>query len=275
VGTAQHDPAIGGLMMSRILPIFGSKRSLRIVERNFEVYKKRWLMFVSGFFEPLFYLLSIGIGLNHLVGTVTVGSKVVSYAAFVAPGMLATSAMNGAIIDSIFNPFFRLKVSHSYDSLLATPLDANDVALGETWWALARAGLYALSFLLCMGVLGDAQSWWVILCWPAAILVSFTFSCLGLAACTYMRSWLDFDLITVVQLPLFLFSATFFPISLYPRWLGAIVAFSPLYQAAALLRGIDFGQFGWIMLLRVTYLVILALIGLRVASRRFARILIP
>ncbi len=262
-------------MTSRILPSFGSKRSLRIVERNFQVYKKRWLMFVSGFFEPLFYLLSIGIGLNHLVGTIAVGSTVVSYAAFVAPGMLATSAMNGAIIDSIFNPFFRLKVSRSYDSLLATPLDANDVALGETWWALARAALYALSFLLCMGVLGDAQSWWVILCWPAAILVSFTFSCLGLAACTYMRSWLDFDLITVVQLPLFLFSATFFPISLYPRWLGAIVAFSPLYQAAALLRGIDFGQFGWIMLLRVAYLVILALIGLRVASRRFARILIP
>lgn len=262
-------------MVSRILPSFGSKRALRLVERNYRIYKKRWLMFVSGFFEPLFYLLSIGIGLNHLVGTIAVGHQVVSYAAFVAPGMLATSAMNGAIIDSMFNPFFRLKVSHSYDSLLATPLDVNDVALGETLWALARAALYALSFLLCMILLGDARTWWVILCWPASILASFTFSCLGLAACTYLRSWLDFDLVAVVQLPLFLFSATFFPISLYPAWLGAIVALSPLYQSAALLRGIDFGQFDWIMLVRVGYLVILALIGLRIASRRFARILIP
>jgi len=262
-------------MLTRVLPSFGSRRAWHVFERNFQVYKKRWLMFVSGFFEPLFYLLSIGIGLNHLVGTIAVGHEVVSYAAFVAPGMLATSAMNGAIIDSIHNPFFRLKISHSYDSLLATPLDANDVALGETWWALARAALYALSFLLCMVVLGDAPSWWVILCWPAAILVSFTFSCVGLAVCTYLRSWLDFDIIAIVQLPLFLFSATFFPISLYPAWLGAIVAFSPIYQAAALLRGLDFGQFGWIMILRVAYLAVLALIGLRVASRRFARILIP
>jgi lipooligosaccharide transport system permease protein len=115
----------------------------------------------------------------------------------------------------------------------------------------------------------------VILCWPAAIVTSLAFSCLGLAACTYLRSWQDFDLVALVQLPLFLFSATFFPISLYPRWLGAIVAFSPLYQSAALLRGLDLGQFHWIMLVRVAYLVGLAAVGLTVAARRFRRILVP
>jgi lipooligosaccharide transport system permease protein len=262
-------------MLTRALPHFGSRRSRHVFERNFQVYKKNWVMFASGFFEPLFYLLSIGIGLNHLVGTMRVGHEVVTYAAFVAPGMLANAAMNGAVIDSIFNPFFRLKVSRSYDSILATPLDVHDVALGETWWALSRAGIYAFSFILCMALLGDTHSWWVLLCWPATIVVSMTFSGLGLAVATYMRSWLDFDIVAIVQLPLFLFSATFFPISLYPHWLGAIVAFSPLYQASALLRGIDFGQFGWIMLVRVAYLALLGLLGLRVASRRFARILIP
>ena len=64
-----------------------------------------------------------------------------SYATFVAPGMLATSAMNGAVIDSIFNTFFRLKISHTYDAILTTPLDVTDVALGEVWWALARVSL--------------------------------------------------------------------------------------------------------------------------------------
>jgi lipooligosaccharide transport system permease protein len=262
-------------MVTRTIPQFGSRRSWHIFERNFMVYRSQWLMLVSGFFEPLFYLLSIGIGLNKLVGNLPVDGRMISYATFVAPGMLATSAMNGAVIDSIFNPFFRLKISRSYEAILATPLDVTDVALGEVWWALARATLYAASFIVCMVLLGDAGSAWVVLCWPAAILTSFAFSCVGLAACTYMRSWQDFDTVALVQLPLFLFSATFFPISLYPRWLGSLVAFSPLYQSAALLRGLSLGQFQWIMLVRVGYLLALALVGLAVAARRFQRILLP
>lgn len=259
----------------RALPLFGSRRSLRVLERNALVYRSQWLMLVSGFFEPLFYLLSIGIGLNHLVGDLHVQGRIVSYATFVAPGMLATTAMNGAMIDTIFNTFFKLKVSHTYDALLATPLDVADVALGEVWWALARATVYAASFILCMALLGDVGSAWVVLCWPGAILTSLAFSCIGLAACTYVRSWQDFDLVTLVQLPLFLFSATFFPITLYPRWLGAIVSFSPLYQSAALLRGFSLGQFDWMMVFRAGYLVVIALVGLRIAAQRFRRILTP
>jgi lipooligosaccharide transport system permease protein len=262
-------------MLTRTLPRFGSRRSLHIFERNFMVYRSQWVMLVSGFFEPLFYLLSIGIGLNKLVGNLTIDGRVITYATFVAPGMLATSAMNGAVIDSIYNTFFRLKISHAYDAVLSTPLDVTDVALGEVWWALARAAAYAASFIVCMVLLGDAGSAWVVLCWPAALLTSLTFSCLGLAACTYIRSWQDFDLVALVQLPLFLFSATFFPISLYPRWLGAIVSVSPLYQSAALLRGLALGQFQWIMTLRAGYLFALAAIALSIAARRFRRILVP
>jgi lipooligosaccharide transport system permease protein len=262
-------------MLTRTLPRFGSRRSLHIFERNFMVYRSQWLMLVSGFFEPLFYLLSIGIGLNHLVGPLHVNGRVISYATFVAPGMLATSAMNGAVIDSIFNTFFRLKISHAYDAVLSTPLNVTDVALGEVWWALARAATYGASFIVCMVLLGDAGSAWVVLCWPAAILTSFTFSAIGLAACTYIRSWQDFDVVALIQLPLFLFSGTFFPISSYPHWLGAIVAFSPLYQSAALLRGFSLAQFDWIMLMRTAYLLALALVGLTLAARRFQRILVP
>ncbi len=262
-------------MLTRAMPRFGTRRSLRIFERNFMVYRSQWLMLVSGFFEPLFYLLSIGIGLNHLVGNLDVGGRVVSYATFVAPGMLATSAMNGAMIDSIFNTFFRLRISHAYDAVLATPLDVADVALGELWWALARAAVYAASFIGCMVLLGDAGGYWVILCWPAALLTSLAFSSVGLAACTYIRSWQDFDLVTLVQLPIFLFSATFFPISLYPRWLGSIVSLPPLYQSATLLRGLDLGQFDAVMVMRVAYLLVISALGMWVAARRFRRILVP
>jgi lipooligosaccharide transport system permease protein len=126
-----------------------------------------------------------------------------------------------------------------------------------------------------MAALGDAGSAWVILCWPGAILTSLTFSCIGLAACTFMRTWQDFDLVTLVQLPLFLFSGTFFPISSYPHWLGAIVSFSPLYQSAALLRGFSLDQFGLIMFMRIGYLLAIAALGLYIASRRFQKILAP
>ena len=262
-------------MLARSIPSFGSRRSLRVLERNAMVYRSQWLMLLSGFFEPLFYLLSIGIGLNHLVGPIQVHGRFVSYATFVAPGMLATSAMNGAVIDTIFNTFFRLKISHSYDAILSTPLEVTDVALGEVLWALARGVIYAGSFIVCMVLLGDSGSAWVVLCWPGAILTSFAFSCAGLAACTYVRSWLDFDLVALIQLPLFLFSATFFPITLYPRWIGAIVSFSPLYQSATLLRGLALGQFDWLMIMRSGYLVLLALVGLRIATNRFRRILSP
>jgi len=262
-------------MLTRTLPRFGSRRSVRIFERNFRVYRSQWLMLVTGFFEPLFYLLSIGIGLNHFVGNLPVHGRFVTYATFVAPGMLATTAMNGAVIDTIFNTFFRLKISHAYEAVLATPLDVTDVALGEVWWALARAGVYAASFIACMALLGDAGSAWVVLCWPAAVLTSLTFSCVGLAACTYVRSWQDFDLVLLIQLPLFLFSGTFFPIDLYPHWLGAIVSFSPLYQSASLLRGLSLGQFAPIMVVRVGYLLALGLFALWLAARRFRAILVP
>jgi lipooligosaccharide transport system permease protein len=159
--------------------------------------------------------------------------------------------------------------------LLSTPLEVTDIAMGEVLWSLLRGTMYAASFIVCMALLGDAGSAWVVLCWPGAILTSLTFSCMGLAACTFMRTWQDFDLVVLVQLPLFLFSGTFFPVTLYPHWLGAIVTASPLYQSAALLRGFSLGHFQWIMVFRIAYLLAIALLCLSIASRRFRKILAP
>ncbi len=262
-------------MLLRTLPRFGTRRSVHVLERNIAIYRTQWYMFVSGFFEPLFYLLSLGLGLNHLIAPLQVDGRLVSYATFVAPGMLASSAMNGAMIDTIFNTFFRLKVSRSYEAVLSTPLDVRDVALGEVWWALGRGALYAASFIMCMILLGDAGSFWVVLCWPGAILTSLAFSCTGLAACTYLRNWQDFDLVALVQLPLFLFSATIFPLSLYPRWIQVIVFFSPLYQSASMLRSLALAQFHWSLVVPIFYLGLISLVGLRIAARRFERILVP
>ena len=107
--------------------LIGSRRSLRLIERNLLVYKHGWLMILSGFFEPLFYLLSIGFGLGALIGTIPgPGGVPISYQLFVAPALLASSAMNGAISESTFNFFFKLNYNKTFTSILSTPLSPGD-----------------------------------------------------------------------------------------------------------------------------------------------------
>jgi lipooligosaccharide transport system permease protein len=255
--------------------LVGSRRARRIVERNILVYRRGWIFLVSGFFEPFFYLLSIGVGLNHLVGRVPVGGRAVDYVAFVAPGLLASAAMNGAIFDSTFNIFFKLKIARTYDAVLSTPLGAGDVALGELTWALVRGGLYSATFLCVMAGLGYVGSPWAALCYPAALLVSFAFAAVGMAGTTFMRSWQDFDMVSLAIIPLFLFSATFYPLTVYPGWLQAVVSVTPLYQGVALVRGFDLGAFDWALAGHVAYLTAMGFVGLAVTARRLSTLLLP
>ena len=108
--------------------------------RNYIVYREAWKLFVTGFLEPFFYLLSIGIGVGALIDTFEFNGHAVPYAEFVAPGMLAASAFNGALIDTTFNVFFKLKFVKLYDQMLATPLTISDVARGEIAWGQLRGG---------------------------------------------------------------------------------------------------------------------------------------
>jgi lipooligosaccharide transport system permease protein len=124
-------------MPLRMLPLarpwreMGGRGSVHLVERHARVYRHLWLVLVSGLAEPLFYLLSIGVGLGKLVGGVTgPDGRPVTYAVFVAPALLATSTMMGSLYDSTFAVFLRLKYAKLYDAVLATPMRAPDVALG-------------------------------------------------------------------------------------------------------------------------------------------------
>lgn len=261
----------------RITPpaLWGTRRAGRMVERNVYVYRRGWIVLVSGFFEPFFYLLSIGIGLSGLVGPLRYGNELVPYAVYVAPGLLASSAMNGALFDSTFNLFHKLKHAHTYESVLSTPLTVADVATGELGWSLIRAGLYAGSFLCVMAALGYVATGWAVFAYPGALLVAFAFSATAMATTTYMRSFQDFDMVLLGILPMFLFSATFYPLAVYPGWLQAVVRVTPLYQGVALLRGADLGLFNWAMLGHVAYLLSLGLAGLAVTGRRLSRLLLP
>ena len=261
----------------RVLPVPRHRmpRSLHLIERHARVYRHSWLIFISGLVEPLFYLLSIGVGLGQLVGHVAgPGGRPVTYTAFVAPALLASSSMNGAVFDSTFNVFFRLKYAKLYDSALSTSMRPVDVALGEITWALIRGGLYASAFMIIMLAMGLVHSPWAVLTVPVALLIGFAFAAMGMAGTTYMRSWQQFEFITLATLPMFLFSGSFYPLSVYPAGLRIVVECTPLYQGVALLRGLTLGAVGPGMLWHALYLAVLGLAGLAIATRRIGALLL-
>jgi len=249
--------------------------SVPLIERNARVYRHVWLVFASGVFEPLFYLLSVGIGLGALIGRVPgPGGVAVPYREFVAPGLLAVSAMNGAMYDSTFNVFFRLKYAKLYDAVLATPMRPFDIALAEIGWALIRGTIYAVAFTLVMAFMGLVHSWWAIFAVPVALLVGFAFAAIGMTGTTYMKSWQDFDYVILASMPMFLFSATFYPLSVYPRVVADIVQWTPLYQGVDLLRDLVLGYPSPDLLWRAAYLAALGVVGLYISSRRISKLLL-
>jgi lipooligosaccharide transport system permease protein len=244
-----------------------------IVRRNFLVYRQAWVIFLTGFAEPLLYLLSIGVGVGQLIEGFRFNGQLVSYAAFVAPGMLAASSMNGAILDSTFGIFFKLRYDKVYEGVLATPMRPIDIARGELMWSAVRAAVYSLGFLGVMAAMGLVSSWWALLAWPATWLIGFAFSGAAMALTTYMKSWQDFEYIQLAIVPMFLFSATFFPVTAFHGWLRWLVEVTPLYRGVALVRELTTGAVSVDSLWSVAYLLVMGAIGLTVASRRFESLL--
>lgn len=271
----EFDARRAGLLVRVLPPGLYAGRARMLVMRSALASRSVWLAIVSGFFEPLFYLIAMGQGLGSLVGTVSGPSgQQLSYAAFIAPGLLATSAMNGAIYDSTFSFFIKLKYAKLYDAMLATPLGPVDIALGEIGWALLRGGMYSAGFLGIMLAVGLIFSPWGLLALPAALFVAFAFASIGIATTSFMRSWQDFDLVQLAVVPMFLFSATFFPLSVYPSAVQWLVQAFPLYHAVSLMRSLTTGAVGWSALGHLAYFAVMATVGFLVASRRLTTLLL-
>jgi lipooligosaccharide transport system permease protein len=252
-------------------------RSRRMVQRNLLVYKHGWMVIFSGFFEPVFYLLGIGVGVGALVSSV----DGISYAAFVAPGLLAASCLNGALTDGCFNIWFKLHFQKTYEGILATPMRVPDVAFGEMLWAVTRGSLYAAGFLIVALVLGIINGRPVLLsplavfAFPAALLAATSFSALFVCITTFIRKLEDFDIVVGLGvMPMFLFSGTFFPVARVPLAVRAIIELLPLYHATAMLRQLTTGAVDRTFALHVAYLVVLGTTAFAVAMRRLERALI-
>ncbi|MEP9364697.1 ABC transporter permease [Nocardioides sp. CN2-186] len=255
-------------------PPSGGEATRLLLYRNYLAYRRAWYIFASGFLEPVLYLFSIGVGVGALITGFEFNGETIPYAEFVAPGMLAASAMNGTLMDSTFNFFFKLKYNKLFDQMLATPLTTMDIARGELSWSLLRGGIYSAGFLVIMVAMDLVSSWWAVLVVPAALLIGLAFGGICMALTTWMRSWQDFEYITLATMPMFLFSATFFPITAFPEWLRWVVEITPLYRGVVLCRELTTGALSWGSAVSVVYLVAMGLIGLAVVRRRLDKLLL-
>jgi lipooligosaccharide transport system permease protein len=251
-----------------------ARNARAVVARGLKATKSsNWVIVLSGFFEPVFFLLAMGLGLGTFIGDVPLPNGTsVSYAAFIAPALLAVSAMNGAVYDSTWNVFFKMHFGKLYDGMLATSLGPLDVAFGEITYALLRGGVYAIGFLTVMQVMGLNLAWSAALAIPAVLLVAFGFASVGMAVTSYMKTFQQMDWINFVMLPMFLFSATFYPLSVYPQYIQWLIQAMPLWHGVELLRQISVGIFTPATAIHIGYYLVMIVLGVMLTAGRLRKL---
>jgi lipooligosaccharide transport system permease protein len=247
-----------------------SGRAMVLIERALYAAKSsNWLIIVSGFVEPVLYLMAFGFGIGQLIGDVQDGNgNPVSYAAFIAPALLATSAMNGALYDATWNVFFKMHFGKVYQVMLSSSLGPMDVALGEISWALIRGATYSVGFMAIVAPLGLVTNTWGLLAIPAATLIAFGFASVGMAITSYMKNFQQMNWVNFFLLPMFLFSGTFFPVSVYPEWIQVIVKALPLCQGVDLVRSLMLGIMDLSVLGHIAYFLVMIALGLTFTTVR-------
>ena len=241
-----------------------------VIGRGFRVIRTaNWGIIATGFFEPVFYLLAMGIGMGALVGTVPgPDGRPISYAMYIAPALLATSAMNGAIYDSVNNVFFKLRYSKLYHGMLQTSLGPMDVAIGEIFMALFRGFLYSVGFLAVLAVMGLVTSWWALAMIPVAVLIALGFASVGMAVTSFIKGFQQLNIVPMVLLPMFLFSATLYPITVYPEPVQWLVKAMPLWHGVELMRQLSVGWLDQWTPVHAAYFVVLSVVGIVAVTLR-------
>ena len=249
------------------------RHALRYWNRNAVVFRRVWLLgLMAWFIEPVIYLVAMGLGLGQYLSRI----QGIRYIEFIAPGLLAVSAMYGATFEATWNAHFKMERQRIYDAAAATPVSFMDVALGEVLWATTRATIYGSAFAVIATAFGLFRSWWGLLAIPGIAIVGFVFSVLGLSY-TYFVRRIDFLAYywTIFLTPMFMFAGVFFPLDRLPRWVQVSAYFMPLHHATELMRALMFsgdiasaaGHASWLLVVGMVLLPV-PLVLLR---RRLAR----
>jgi lipooligosaccharide transport system permease protein len=242
--------------------------------RNASMYARTWKWnILPNFFEPVFYLTAVGIG----VGAYIQEMGGVSYAAFLAPGLVCVAAMNGASYEVTYNVFVRMNFEKAYDAMLTTPIEAEDVVAGEVMWALTRAAIYGGCFYVIVVLFGLAPLPGSMLAIAAMLLAGLLFAALGVTFALHVATIDVFSFyFTLFLTPLFLFSDVFFPLAerLTPGWL-LVAELLPLLHPVRLARGAFTGHASLaVVVWDLTYIVAVSAVLLTIAVRTARRRLI-
>jgi lipooligosaccharide transport system permease protein len=243
--------------------------ALAVWRRNATMYRRTWkLNILPNFFEPVFYLSAIGVGVGAYIDQM--GGT--SYARFLAPGLVCVAAMNGASFEVTYNVFVRMNLEKAYDAMLTTPLEPDDVLAGEVLWALTRTLIYGGAFYVVTVLFGYAPLPRSLLAVPVIPLAGLLFAAIGIAFSLQIRSLDLFSFyFTLFLTPLFLFSGVFFPLEerLSGVWLW-VAELLPLLHPVRLARGAFEGTLGAHAVYDVAYIVVVS--GVLLAwSRRLVR----
>ena len=240
--------------------------ALAVWRRNLALYRRTWkLNLLPNFFEPLLYLVSVGVGVGAYISEM--GGT--SYVAFLAPGLVAVAAMNGASFEVTYNAFVRMNFEKTYESMLTTPIQPEDVLAGEVLWAVTRALIYGGIFWLVVAALGLAPLPWSMLAIPLIPLTGLLFAAIGIAFSLRIPSIDLFSFyFTLFITPLFLFSDIFFPLEerLSGAWLWVAEAL-PLLHPVRLVRAAFRGEASWLLLWDLAYIALVSALLLWVAAR--------
>jgi lipooligosaccharide transport system permease protein len=212
--------------------------------------------------EPTIYLLAFGFGFGSLVSTI--GGY--DYVDFVGTGTVATAVLFSSAFPAMFGTFVKYQFQHTYDAILAAPVDTEELVSAEALWIATRAGVYGCVPMLVAMVFGLDPSWGMLAVPFIGWIAGFGWACFGISIAGYSKSFENFNyVVSAVLTPLFLLAGSFFPLDEFPRWAQVLAALNPLHQCVVLVRNAVFGFEGWEDLARVGFLVVFGLIVWRIA----------
>ncbi len=262
-------------MIRDILPDIWFRGAVQVWRRDLTVYAKTFQMnILPNFFEPLIYLLAMGFGLGAYLRDEIGG---LSYLAFITPGLIVSSAMNGASFETTYNIFVKMHFGRTYHAITATPVNIEDAMVGEVLWAVTRGMIYGVGFsavVLLFGLLPGFSFLWMI---PVLLLTSFLFAGVGLCFTAFIKSIDMYSFYyTLFLTPMFLFSGIFFPLDGMPAWVRWVAFAFPLSHCVALAKGVVHGSLSPAgVLLESAWILTLTFALIVVALRRIRARYVP
>jgi len=253
-----------------------SWRFVRVWQRNLAVYRTSWkINFLPPFLEPLFYLIAFGVGFSGLIGNIRYGTTQVSYVSFIAPALVAINIMNNSFIESTYGSFVRMYYQKTFEAMMATPLNAEEIITGEIVWGATKAVIGTVIMLVVISFFGLVSYPVALLIIPVSFLGGIAFGAVGMCFTALVKTIDLFNLpVFLFVTPMFLFGGTFFPLAGLPVWAQQVALILPLTHLVNVVRALNYGLFNSDVVIGIVYLAVFSLLTMPFALSRMQRRLI-